>query len=311
LPRWLGLNSPGASGVPVSIIQRHPFDLATSYRFEHLTVRIGTGESLQVVVKDFGSSRLPKDDPLARGEREVSVYRDLLAEAEVGTARLYGVGRNPVRLVLEHVAGTDLKHHGLGAWIDSASWLGCFQTRMAGRSAQVRRCQVLIRHDRAFFFDRVRTAQRAVAEFGPMAAHRLAVMLDGYPDLVEVMVDQPSTLVHGSFRPQNIIVSTASDGTVRICPVDWELAGIGSPLYDLAFLADGFRGPKLERLCAAYLRGAGRHPAVTGADMPYVLDCFRLHKIVKSISDSTVLGFRPETIDKLLDQGTELRERLG
>src|SRR5437762_11485756 len=37
-----------------------------------------------------------------------------------------------------------------------------------------------------------------------------------------------------------------------ICPVDWELAAIGSSFYDLAFLADGFEPPRLDQVLEAY-----------------------------------------------------------
>ena len=297
--------------VSVSLIERHVFDRATSYALELLRVHIGNAESVEVVVKDFGTSRLPKDDPKRRAEREAAVYRELLTGSEVGTARLYGVLRHPVRLVLEHVDGTNLKYHDLETWIEAASWLGGFQAGMENRSEQVHRCRSLIRHDRAFFIGRVRAARTAIQTFGRDAANRLGALLDGYGRLIEMMVDQPETLVHGSFRPQNIIVSKVGNAPVRICPVDWELAGLGSPLYDLAFLAEGFHGPDLDRLFAAYFRGRGHPERVSRQELEFTVDCFRLHKVVKSVGDSQILAFRPATIEKLLTMGTELRERLG
>ena len=301
------------SGDPVAVtsVERHPFDRATSYALDLLHVHLGAGDPLMLVIKDFGTSRLPKDDPAARAEREATVYRDLLDGVEAGTPRLYGVAAHPVRLLLEYVPGATLKRHGLAIWTKAAAWLGAFQAQIVRRREQVDRCQVLIRHDPAFFAAFALAARRAIAAFGPAAMRRLAVILDGYDRLVEMMVDQPRTLVHGSFRPQNIIVSTARDASVRICPVDWELAGLGAPLYDLAFLAEGFQGADLDRLFAAYLNGLGRPDVVAPREMAFTVDCFRLHKIVKSVSDSVALAFRPATIDKLLAMAEDLRDRLG
>jgi hypothetical protein len=306
-----GLAERNGGPVSVSSIERHPFDRATSYALELLHVHLGAGDPLILVIKNFGSSQLPKDDPASRAEREATVYRDLLDGLDVGTPRLYGIAAHPVRLLLEYVDGTTLKHHGLATWRQAATWLGAFQAQVAHRCHQVDRCQMLIRHDAAFFLARARAARRAITAFGPAAARRLAVILDGYGRLVEVMADQPRTLVHGSFRPQNIVVSIAGDASVRICPVDWELAGLGSPLHDLAFLAEGFHGADLDLLFAAYLNGLGRADVVAPTEMAFTVDCFRLHKIVKSVSDSVTFAFRPATIDKLLAMAEDLRDRLG
>lgn len=305
-----GLAARTGGPVRVTSVERHPFDRATSYALDLLHVHVGAGDPLMLVIKDFGTSRLPKDDPAARAEREATVYRDLLDGVEVGTPRLYGVAAHPVRLLLEYVPGATLKYHGVAIWTQAAAWLGAFQARMARHREHVSRCKVLVQHDPAFYFARARAARGAIAAFGPAAARRLAVVLDGYGRLVEAMVDQPRTLVHGSFRPQNIIVSTASDASVRICPVDWELAGLGAPLYDLAFLAEGFHGADLDGLFAAYLKGLGHREVVARSEMVFTVDCFRLHKIVKSVSDSVTLAFRPATIDKLLAMGEDLRDRL-
>ncbi len=59
------------------------------------------------------------------------------------------------------------------------------------------------------------------------------------------MVAHPPTLIHGSFRPYHIIVSGESQ-LMRVCACDWERAAFGAPLYDLAYLTDGFKAPTLD-----------------------------------------------------------------
>jgi aminoglycoside phosphotransferase (APT) family kinase protein len=92
------------------------------------------------------------------------------------------------------------------------------------------------------------------------------------------------TLVHGSYRPQNVLVDRSSEPT-RICPTDWELAAFGRSTYDLAFVCDGFRPPQLDELFDAYEREAERSglPARDRDELRHEVDCFRLHKKVNSL----------------------------
>ena len=62
------------------------------------------------------------------------------------------------------------------------------------------------------------------------------------------MVSGRRTLLHGVYLPSQILADPDAE-QLRICPVDWELAGIGSPLYDFAFFADGFESQQFIRLC--------------------------------------------------------------
>src|SRR5438270_12373092 len=71
-------------------IHRSRFDLSTSYNTYLLTVQMASGAEIKVFLKDFGFSVRPKDGARQRRERELRVYQELLAEAELGTARYYG-----------------------------------------------------------------------------------------------------------------------------------------------------------------------------------------------------------------------------
>jgi hypothetical protein len=41
-------------------------------------------------------------------------------------------------------------------------------------------------------------------------------------------------------------------------------------------------------------------------DMRYVVDCFRLHKVIQSLSESLESGFPESTVSKLVDRGERL-----
>ena len=51
---------------------------------------------------------------------------------------------------------------------------------------------------------------------------------------------QPVTLIQGDMKWDNILVRAAADGTVDLRIVDWELADIGDPLWDMAGVLAGF-----------------------------------------------------------------------
>src|SRR5438034_622686 len=110
------------------------------------------------------------------------------------------------------------------------------------------------------------------------------------------MIEQPATLVHGSFHPNNIIISGS-----RVCPVDWELAAIGNRLYDFAFIADGFDEPRLQVMWQAYLAGFGetfRAPPLHWPAASLVIDCFRIHKLLKHLVECVVWNYPLAAVEK-------------
>lgn len=302
-------------GRPVAIaeVRGHAAASATSWRAEVLTLHLADGGELRVFLKDFGAAGLPKDRAGERAERERSVYRDLLAGAGLGTPELLGEVWSEGRrwLLLEHVEARDLRSFGMPMWVEAAAWLGRLQARFAPRADRIEACPALVRHDESYFISLAERARRAVGEHSPALASKLEAALEGYGDLVEVMVRQPRTLVHGSYRRQNILVGAGSP--LRVFPVDWELAALGGTLYDLAFLAEGFRPPDLDALTGAWRREAERGGAALPAprELPFVLDCFRLAKVVKSLGDCVALRFPPEAVERYLAMAEELRGQVA
>src|SRR5205085_4484131 len=118
----------------------------------------------------------------------------------------------------------------------------------------------------------------------------------------DVMARQPLTLVHGSYTPPHIVVDLGSRPP-RVCPTGWGLAALGAPLYDLAFLSDGCDPATLDRLWDAY----GAEAAGCGLSLPdredlrYVVECFRLHKIIQALSESLEWGLRERPVAGLID----------
>jgi thiamine kinase-like enzyme len=88
----------------------------------------------------------------------------------------------------------------------------------------------------------------------------------------------PKTLVHGDFNASNVLVTRSASGH-RIRIIDWESAGVGPGLLDLASLVSG-RLPERHReaMVAAY-RGnlaGSRLGALSAGELHEALDWCRL-----------------------------------
>jgi aminoglycoside phosphotransferase (APT) family kinase protein len=276
------------SGPPLAAIRRRGFSGSTSYAVEIVTVELGSGDAIEIFLKDFGRSKLPKDAAAERRERELRVYEDLLEGEELGTARFYGARWDEAAarfwLMLEFVDGKPLRHCGFEHWLEAAAWLGRLHGRFVGQRGRLRACGFLMRHDADFFIHAAERALRTVSGRSEALAQRLANVLEGYDAVVAVMTRDSDALVHGSYRPQNVLV-VRSPEPPRICPTDWELAAFGRSAYDLAFLCDGFRPPRLDALFDAYEREAENFglPVRERNELRHEVDCFRLHKTINSL----------------------------
>jgi aminoglycoside phosphotransferase (APT) family kinase protein len=270
---------------------------------------------VRLFLKDFGYSRLPKDGVESRRLREVHVYRDLLAGGGLGTPEYYGSlldeSEGRLWLLLDLVDGVQLRDCDLEAWIPAAAWLARLHAHFEGRGAELDRSPLLIRHDEDYFRSKADEALRSLRQFSGRSMRRTVDLLADYGELAATMADQPRTLVHGNYRPKNVVVQR-SPGPVRVAPVDWEVAAIGSPLYDLGHLLDGYRGERLQALLDAY-RSEAEALGVsisTGADALRLMNAFCLHRVVKSLARSPEKGFGERDVRDLLDHGESLRGRI-
>ena len=291
-----------------------PFEGATSYPCHVVTVHHDAAEPVQLFVKDFSTCALPKDDAGLRRERERLIYRDVLPAHDLGTAFFYGEVWDPAAkrywLVLEYVPGLPLGHCDFSQWPPAAGWLGRLQGRIARGDVGILSSDLLIRHDVAYFANVAQRAHDAVTHVSPqLGARVIRVIRDHDEHLVPLMVDQPATLVHGSFRPNNILVSGP-----RICPIDWELAAVGSTLYDFAFIADGFDVERLQVMWQAYCEGfreAHASPPPNWGDASVVIDCFRLHKLLKYLVECVSWNYPAATVEKIVGKLERLHETLA
>jgi hypothetical protein len=297
-------------------IDRRRSDHSSSYASDVVTVRLAGGGEVEFFLKQFGHSEFPKDEPGRQRDRELRVYRELLAGAGLGTARYQGSvwdgSRGRFWLVLEFVGGTPLAYCAFEHWVAAAGWLGRLHGHFARRPGFLRGCDFLIRHDADFFWSKARLALDAVAEVAAPLADRLDAVLSRYGRCVEVMASLPPTLVHGAYKPRHVLLDLRTSPP-RLCPVDWELAALGSGLYDLAFLAYGLEPPGLDRLLDAYRQEALAQgvPLPERDGMRRVVDCFRLHRALKALAGARARGLPESKVARLVESAERLGDRVA
>ena len=299
---------------PLREVTWERFGLATSYAAYVATVTLADGGLARLFVKDFASTVRPKDDPRQRREREVGVYRELLDDAALGTARYHGALLDDARgrfwLLLEFVDGTPVGYCDIAqAWAPAAAALGRLHGHFAGQGATLARSDFLVHHTAGFFWSKVEQAARAVETIAPGRTSELAAIVRRYEPAVAAMTELPRTLVHGGCRSTNILVRVAGDPD-RVCIIDWEEAAYGSPLYDLAWLLDGIESPLLDPLLDAWVREAVPRGVALPArrDLPHRIACFRLHMILAMLGQAVVKGYDAAAVAKLLGIGARLRD---
>jgi thiamine kinase-like enzyme len=121
----------------------------------------------------------------------------------------------------------------------------------------------------------------------------------------------PMTFVHGEMYASNVLVSQDSTGR-RVCPVDWEMAGVGPGLLDLAALCSGWDEATGRSIALAYRAAQepdrGWPPA--DADFLALLDCSSLCLAVQWLGWSPHWSAPPEHARDWLGHALELVDRL-
>jgi aminoglycoside phosphotransferase (APT) family kinase protein len=303
-------------GAAITAVRELAAPASTSYALRRLALELADGRTLDVLLKDFGVSPHPPEMALSRGARERYVYENVLASRELGTPALYGVVWDDASdrhwLLLEFVDGRKFRRDSMEDLMAAGRWISRLHKSVTGDEVKLAQSDILLAYDHAYFRHTADRAVRAVgARFGSLAARLEAAVAD-YESLIEKICSGRPTLVHGSYRPKNILVA-ASTSAVRICPADWELAAIGPPLHDLAFIADGCDRPSIRLLCQSYLDGSVAS-SLTGSRVDAMLEeieRLRLHKTLRSLARSAEWAYPEDTVANIVAKAEKIRHDLG
>jgi hypothetical protein len=300
-------------------LRRSFYDYHSSFAIEAVDAELSDGTELSLIFKNLSpralleEARRVRPNESYRPEREIIVYRDILNTAGLGTATCFGslIDQDADRywLLLEKVAAVELYTIGdLSVWRQVARWLASMHSQFS-KSSHIRQPrQTLLNYD-AHFFDAC--LERAEAQITRRAAEckinpaRMSNIWTQYRKAASRICSLPKTLIHGEFYASNILVS-GQDADYRICAVDWETAGIGAGLLDLAALVSGkWTEWQRQDLARAYFEELDRPQKLNNFEQfaSELLSC-RLHIAV------AWLGWTPDWQPPLAHQHNWLEEAL-
>ncbi len=298
-----------ALGKPLASLERRPSEYRTSFALHEIDVELASGERLELMFKEVGpaglapSARAAKPAFLYDPLREIEVYRDVLDPA-LGTPRFYAADTERGWLFIERVHGVELFQVGeRQTWEAVARWLADMHAKLAPAAPSARRA---IRYDRGYLeLWPARAIEVAQARGDASATEALRPLAEGYEAVIARLLALPPTLIHGEFYASNVLVD-AFTAPRRVAAVDWEQAGIGPGLVDLAALTAG-RWGEADRaeIAAAYAATAGSDFDV-GA-----LEACRLHLALQWLGWSP--GWTPPVDHRQdwLEEAVKAAARLG
>jgi Ser/Thr protein kinase RdoA (MazF antagonist) len=307
-------------------LERRPSAYQSSFTLEEVVVRLDNGTVLPLLFKDVSpqallpAARAAKPEFLYDPLREIETYRIFLEPEPLGTPACYGASVDPPGgrywLFLESVPGQELYRVGEWAtWQHAARWLAGLHGRLAGAVERQAEAAHLLRYQRDYlrlWMSRARACARAA---GRSAGDRRGLeWLAGHHDrVVDRLAALPVTFIHGEFYASNVLVQGTGD-SARVCPVDWEMAGVGPGLIDLAALTAGaWTEEQKVTLALAY------HAALPSAGgwrpdretFLSALDCCRLQMAVQWLGWSPGWSPPAEHAQDWLTEALTLAEKIG
>jgi len=248
----------------------------SSWSVEDVHLRLDDGSSVRLIWKDLdreapeSNSSLVKPAHVLDLRREPWVYKEVLGPAGEGPVCWGAVSDEEAGvhwLFLEPVPGEPLCECGdLPSWEAAASWLGRFHARHLGMEPNG---APLLFHGGTLYEWWFRRALERAHEGTVSFIRGLAAT---YRTAVQTVMSSPWTFIHGEFCPANILVDTATTPT-RVVPLDWEMAGRGPAILDLAALVAGGWSERDRRSMASAYRSAWM---AAGAPAPSIEGLLRL-----------------------------------
>jgi Phosphotransferase enzyme family len=213
-------------------VRSRPSPNRSSYPLAELDVTWPDGTRADLIAKELTAEARGATKPAFSRDpaREPAAYR-LLEPEGLGAPRFYGM--HDELLLIERAPGVELYQVGeLATWRRVASWAATLHDRFRGRELG----PPLLEYSGELL--RV-WAERAQALTG--------VELAGYDDAVDRLEALPRTLVHGELYPSNVLVTDD-----RVAAVDWEMAGAGPGVLDIAALVTGWPEDESALMMEAY-----------------------------------------------------------
>jgi hypothetical protein len=278
---------------PPAVVNRRPFSYGTSFPLEAVEIRHQDGTRESLIAKRIDWSRLGQQARLAKPSwlfdpvREPLVYERVLPDGEPGPPRLYGwipLAEGGSLLFVERIEGPVLWQSGdAGVWEEVARWLARNQVRVDVRTdGDV----PLVDCDEAHLMEWLGRGRESLANSGSRRRRRaLERLFDAYQNAITLLLGLPRAFLHNEFFASNVLLSANADRP-RIAAIDWELAGVGPALVDVAALSVGrWSGGTSPRLDEAYREAlpAGHRLALDDARFASGMHACRLLLSVRAL----------------------------
>jgi len=230
-----------------AVVNRQPFSYRTSFPLEAVEIRHQDGSRESLIVKQIDWRRLDEQARLAKPSwlfdpvREPLVYERVLPDGEPGPPRLHGwisAEEAGSLLFVERIHGPVLWQSGdAGVWEEVARWLARNQLRV---DVAARNGLPLVDCDEAHLVEWLERGREGVAHSQWPRRRRRALerLFSAYEDAIALLLTLPRSFLHNELFASNVLLRKSSDGA-RVAAIDWELAGVGPALVDVAALSVG------------------------------------------------------------------------
>ncbi len=225
-----------------------------------ITLTDGTHRVLRVYAG--GTEPLGKEKTLHRLATDLPIPRWIASTTSPRPAALLSFveGHSP----LDHPGPPHLVGHAIGQTLASIGPLKAFPSHgLLDHSLAIRRRFPSLAESLHSFVDWSLTAGAAKDRLSPPTQAAIRAFLHQHLPALDAIDAPPFALVHGDFKPQNLLLSQDSTDTPEVVAVlDWEYAFAGSPLSDLArFLHHSTEHPELQAgLLDGFQRAGGHLP---------------------------------------------------
>jgi Ser/Thr protein kinase RdoA (MazF antagonist) len=175
----------------------------------------------------------------------------------------------------------------------------------AAQADKLQGCEFLLRFDANYFCEWANRAIATVATVATVAgrsvklAAELERVVSNNQRVAQLLAEQPLTLVHNDLSPKNVIADRSSS-PASIYFVDWEMAGVGCGLLDLAHLNHGLDPVNDRKMRQTYREaleeaGAGLLPS-DPPELGRLFAACQLHNTLYRLAESSAWGLPVETV---------------
>jgi len=184
---------------------------------------------------------------------ELAVYREVLRPIVVTAPVCYGGEVDPKSgqawLALEYLPGAlgVGKLHRSGAMVAAAEWIGRFH-RLTETGRTVGRTGWMKAYTRQYYMGWVRRTLKSSSSL-PRKLPWLEAVCQHANGLLEPLLEQPLSIIHGEYYPHNVMYYRG-----RVYPVDWESGARAAGEIDIASLTEDWSANTTRSCIAAYQR---------------------------------------------------------